>query len=230
MIVLFFSPSDRTFYSAAHGSTANRPGLARFRRIGGDSAGDRRERLACRARVVSIDLHARLTCCFPRDLKLTGNLVSGLEVHLIWRLATKCRMWKTCIVLFDIERDEFLNRADCIERVQIELLMFEHATPGDMPNLVGMGGTNADFWFGGMNTFAWSPPVVNPDQPVPGRRRGEDESERQSREASHERSHCQIAAFHIACTNRLGFALTHAKDRQRPSLMGYKACSRYGIP
>ena len=43
-----------------------------------------------------------------------------------------------------------------------------------MPNLVGTGGTNADFRFGGMNTFPRSPPVVNPDQPVPGRRRGED--------------------------------------------------------
>ena len=39
-------------------------------------------------------------------------------------------MRKTCIVLFDIERDELLNRADCIERVQIEPLMFEHAPPG----------------------------------------------------------------------------------------------------
>ena len=88
--------------------------LARFQCIGGSSAGDRRQRLACRERVLAIDLHSHLTCCFPRDLKLTGNLVSGHEVHLVRRLATKCRMRKTRVVLFDIKRDKFLNRADCI--------------------------------------------------------------------------------------------------------------------
>ena len=130
LVASFVPPSDHTFYSAAHGSTANRPGLARFRRVGGDSAGDRRERLACRARVVSIDDHSRLTCCFPRDLKLTGNLVSSREVHLVRRLAPKCRMRKTGVVLLDVERDESPYRADRIERVQVQPLMFEHAPPG----------------------------------------------------------------------------------------------------
>ena len=174
-------------------------------------------------------------------------------------------------MLFDVERDEILDRADRVECVQIEPLMFEHAPPGldervgkrdlrhgqkpiqdagpdqlidfyievldtsvdeqrgfgilqmprgaekkfscrarverggylpgqnaarevvddsvevssvsiekadqrriHMPNLVGTRGTNADFRLDGMNTFARSPPFVNPDQPVPGRRRGED--------------------------------------------------------
>ena len=33
-------------------------------------------------------------------------------------------------MLFDVEPDQFPNRADCIERVQIKPLMFEHAPPG----------------------------------------------------------------------------------------------------
>ena len=39
LVVLFVTSSDHTFYSATHGSTANRPGLAQFRRVGGDSMG-----------------------------------------------------------------------------------------------------------------------------------------------------------------------------------------------
>ena len=39
-------------------------------------------------------------------------------------------MRKTRVVLLDVERDESPDRADRIERVQIEPLMFEHAPPG----------------------------------------------------------------------------------------------------
>ena len=106
LVALCFPPSDHTCCSAVNGSTAGQPGLDRFRCIGGDSAGDRRERLACRAGAVSIDLHSGLACCFPRDLKLTGNLVSSREVHLVRRLAPKCRMRKTRVVLLDVVSGE----------------------------------------------------------------------------------------------------------------------------
>ena len=95
-----------------------------------NSAADRGQWLTCGAGGLSIDLFSSLTCCFPGFVELTGNLLSGPEVHLIGRLAAKCRVGKTRVVLFNVERYELPHRADRVERVQIKPLMFEHPPPG----------------------------------------------------------------------------------------------------
>jgi len=34
-----------------------------------------------------------------------GNRVAFAEVHLVWRLSAKCRMWEHRVVFLDVERD-----------------------------------------------------------------------------------------------------------------------------
>ena len=59
------------------------------------SDGDRHQRLTCRARSVSVDLHSGLACGFPGGLEFCGNVVPRAEVHLVRRLTSECRMGVT---------------------------------------------------------------------------------------------------------------------------------------
>ena len=73
----------------------------------------------------------------------------------------------------------------------------------DMPNFVGARGTNADFRFGGVNAFAWSSPAVNPDQPLPGRRRGEDLAQPLCKESQRSCRHMTVVVRCDHFLNRL---------------------------
>ncbi len=93
------------------------------------SARDHRQRLTCRARFVAVHLQSGLACVFPTSLKFLGNVLSGAEIHLIRRLATERRMRQPCIVLIDVECDQFLEPAEGVKRVQVQPLVFERSPP-----------------------------------------------------------------------------------------------------
>ena len=93
------------------------------------SAGDQRQRLTCRARCVAVYLQSGLACVFPASLKFLGSVVSGAEIHFIGRLTTKRRMRQPCVVLIDVECDQFLEPAEALKRVQVQPLVFERLPP-----------------------------------------------------------------------------------------------------
>jgi hypothetical protein len=94
-----------------------------------NSAGDRRQRLACPAGRASVDLHSGLACEYPGGFKFSGNVIPRLEVHLIRCLTTERRVRKSCVVRVHVENDQLLKRADGVERVQIQPLMLQRTSP-----------------------------------------------------------------------------------------------------
>jgi hypothetical protein len=65
-----------------------------------------------------IGLHASLPGTRATHGKIEGDLVATAKVHFIWRLASEGGMGNNRIVLFDIERDQFFKRRECVQLVQ----------------------------------------------------------------------------------------------------------------
>jgi hypothetical protein len=65
--------------------------------------------------------------------KFLRNTGSRTKVHLVRRLPTECRMWKTRMVLLDVKDDQLLDASDGVELVQEQPLVLEHAPPGFDP-------------------------------------------------------------------------------------------------
>ncbi len=58
-------------------------------------------------------------------MKLIRDVVPGAKVHFIWGLSVESRVRKTCVVFLNIEGNQLLDRADSIEGVQKQPLVFE---------------------------------------------------------------------------------------------------------
>ncbi len=102
-----------------------------FRRVtlGVGSVGDRHEQLACRACCCTVHLHPGLACGFPGGREFIGYGTAGAEVHLVGRLTTERGVGKTHVVFVHVERDQLLERADRVERVQVQPLVFDRSPP-----------------------------------------------------------------------------------------------------
>jgi len=62
--------------------------------------------------------------------KLSGNVVTTTEIHLIWPLAGKGRMWNDGVVLLHIEDDEIRQGREGVELMQVEPAVCQGAPPG----------------------------------------------------------------------------------------------------
>ena len=61
--------------------------------------------------------------------KLSGNVVTTTQIHLIWRLAGEGRMRNHGVVLLHIAGDELLRGREGVELVQVEPAVFQGAPP-----------------------------------------------------------------------------------------------------
>ncbi len=82
------------------------------------STGEGDKWLARWARCCAIHLHLRLGRDFLGGVEFLGDVRSGTKVHLVGRLTAERRVGETRIVLVHIERDQLLESADRVERVQ----------------------------------------------------------------------------------------------------------------
>ena len=64
-----------------------------------------------------------------RSRQLFGKVCARAEVHLVGCLAMKRGMREMLVVILHIERHQFLDASDCIERVQVQPRAVERGTP-----------------------------------------------------------------------------------------------------
>ncbi len=70
-----------------------------------------------------------MPCDLLSVVEFLWNAVPYTEVHLVRGLTTERGVGETHIVLIHIERDQLLEPADSVERVQDEQLVLERAPP-----------------------------------------------------------------------------------------------------
>ena len=69
--------------------------------------------------------------------EIDGDLLAMAEVHFIRRLASEGGMWNDGIVLLDIERDQLLERRECVQLVQKQPAML-HGPPQGLDHGIGI--------------------------------------------------------------------------------------------
>src|SRR5664279_3562844 len=69
--------------------------------------------------------------------EIDGDLLAMAEVHFIRRLASEGVMWNDGIVLLDIERDQLLERRECVQLVQKQPAML-HGPPRGLDHGIGI--------------------------------------------------------------------------------------------
>ena len=100
-----------------------------FRIVWLGSRGEWHQRIALGTRSLAVGLHAGLTRGLVCQLELLRYVVASAVVHLVRRLTPECRVGDPCVVLVDVVFDQRLQRADRIERVQVEPLVLEDSPP-----------------------------------------------------------------------------------------------------
>ncbi len=68
-----------------------------------------------------------MACDFFGGVEFLGDVCSGIEVHLVGRLTAERRVGKARVVLVHIERDQLLESAERVQRVQEQPLVFERS-------------------------------------------------------------------------------------------------------